>query len=212
MAGKPTGGFSVSKGCAVFFCLLFVGSLVAVGLLVYFLADRPYPQAPDVTNNTEEFSAATPRMSSEKRPSETKVVKNNRLPRTVLPRHYDIRLLPILQKGNFSILGRVSIDVECKEYADRIVMHSADIVVDQNSIRLVEWGNPGHKLTVDGIDYDTDREFLTIRLSPNEETLAKGRNYTLSMEFVGVLNDQLKGLYRSSYTENGEEKFVAIII
>ena len=62
--------------------------------------------------------------------------KNVRLPRTVLPRHYDVRLFPVLEKGNFTIPGRVSIDLECKEETDRIVLHSADIVVEPKSVKV----------------------------------------------------------------------------
>lgn len=59
-----------------------------------------------------------------------------RLPRTVLPRHYDVRLFPILEKGNFTILGQVSIDLECNKDTNRIVLHSADIVVDPQSVQV----------------------------------------------------------------------------
>ena len=62
--------------------------------------------------------------------------KNVRLPRTVLPRHYDVRLFSVLEKGNFTIPGRVSIDLECKEKTDRTVLHSADIVVEPKSVRV----------------------------------------------------------------------------
>ena len=73
---------------------------------------------------------------------------------------------------------------------------------------MIEQGKPGGKtLTVasDGIHYDTDMEFLIIRLK-DKDKLAKGANYTLSMNFVGNLTDQLRGLYRSTYKEDGVEK------
>ena len=49
--------------------------------------------------------------------------KNIRLPRVVLPRHYDVRIFSVLEKDNFTIPGRVSIDLECEEETDRIVFH-----------------------------------------------------------------------------------------
>jgi aminopeptidase N len=73
---------------------------------------------------------------------------------------------------------------------------------------VIEQGKPGGKtLTVasDGIHYETDMEFLIIRLK-DKDKLAKGANYTLSMNFVGNLTDQLRGLYRSTYKEDGVEK------
>ena len=63
-------------------------------------------------------------------------------------------------------------------------------------------------LMVDAIEYDKEMEFLIVKLCPKHKTkLNKGRNYTVSMNFVGNLTDQLKGLYRSSYTEDGVEKY-----
>lgn len=60
-------------------------------------------------------------------------------------------------------------------------------------------------LTVDGIEYDKELEFLIVRLDPTDK-LAKGTNYTLTMSFVGNLTDKLRGLYRSTYKEDGVEK------
>lgn len=68
--------------------------------------------------------------------------------------------------------------------------------------------NDNAVLMVDGIEYDKEMEFLTVKLCPKHKIkLIKGRNYTLSMNFVGNLTDQLKGLYRSSYNEDGVEKY-----
>ena len=62
-------------------------------------------------------------------------------------------------------------------------------------------------LMVDGIDYDKEMEFLVVRLCPKHKVkLAKGTNYTLSMNFIGNLTDQLRGLYRSTYKEDGVDK------
>ena len=64
-------------------------------------------------------------------------------------------------------------------------------------------------MMVDGVEYDKEMEFLIVKLSPKQKLkLVKGRHYTLSMSFVGNLTDQLKGLYRSSYQEDGVEKYV----
>lgn len=126
---KSSNGYVVSKCRAFFFLVAFVGSLVAVGLLVYYLADRPYPSgaSPNGSSSSASTAGKTPPNKSD---------KNVRLPRAVLPRRYDVRLFPILEKGNFSILGRVSIEVECKQETDRIVLHSADIAVEPKSVRV----------------------------------------------------------------------------
>lgn len=46
--------------------------------------------------------------------------------------------------------------------------------------------------------YDPKRQFYVAQLN---EALALGQLYLLKMEFVGFLNDDLKGFYRSSYKD-----------
>jgi len=195
---KTRSGFVVTRGKAVVLILLFLCSLTAVGLLVYFFTERP---CATLGGSVESSTPASETSSSSQ--SSSKIIENIRLPRDVLPHHYDVRLLPILETGNFSILGRVSVDIECKEVTDRIVLHSVDIVVDPKSVQLIHKVNQAHALSVSGIDYDTKLEFLIVRL---DHKLTKGSNYTLSMDFVGNLTDRLKGFYRSNYKEDGETK------
>ena len=123
-------GYSVSKCQALALFLFFVSSLVAVGLLIHFLAGPAHPQA---SNGSLPSNSSSPPSSHT---SEVKPPRNVRLPRHVLPRHYDIKLLPIIEKGNFSILGDIAIDLECKQETDRIILHSADIVVDDTSVKV----------------------------------------------------------------------------
>ena len=221
----PKGVFCVvSKNRAIGLSAIFVGSLLTVGLLVYFLAERPLHKS---TACEDSVASLIDRNSTDLEANSTlttlKNTKNVRLPRAVLPRHYELRLLPILQNANFSILGRVSIDIECFEDTDRIVLHSLDINVDPRSvtvtnvafvfviinvdpyisIQVTEKNQINTKLLLNGIDFDNDVEFLII--NPKAK-LVKGRNYTLSMSFIGNLNDQLKGFYRSSYMEDGIER------
>ena len=77
-------------------------------------------------------------------------------------------------------------------------MEFASQVMDRSTKKL---------LMVDGIDYDKEMEFLVVRLCPKHKVkLAKGTNYTLSMNFIGNLTDQLRGLYRSTYKEDGVDR------
>ena len=45
MKTTTSGDYVVSKCRALLLLIVFIGSLIAVGVLVYFLADRPYPAA-----------------------------------------------------------------------------------------------------------------------------------------------------------------------
>lgn len=126
---------TVTKCRALGFISVFIGSIMTVGLSVYFLSRPYYPTANSCSTSpkkplSQPFLVGAGALS--------KLVENViRLPRTVLPRHYDVRLLPILEKGNFTVLGRVAIDVQCLESTDRIVLHSSDINVDLKSVQVV---------------------------------------------------------------------------
>lgn len=128
---KSSSGYVVSKCRALTLLIVFIGSLIAVGLLVYFLADRP---AMAGEPSTEAASSSSSSMAG-KKPAKA-INKNVRLPRAVLPRRYNVRLFPNLEKGNFSILGHVSIDLECKKETDRIVLHAKELDVDPKSVKV----------------------------------------------------------------------------
>jgi len=54
------------------------------------------------------------------------------------------------------------------------------------------------------IDEQKKREKITIPVpAPG---LKAGKEYRISMDFVSILNDELRGLYRSTYQENGLTK------
>lgn len=42
----------------------------------------------------------------------------------------------MLEKGNFSYLGQVSIDLECNEETDRVVLHTNDLVIESQTIKV----------------------------------------------------------------------------
>lgn len=127
---------TVTKCRALAVILFFVGCVMAVGLSVYFLARPHYPTASN-SCSTAPSKRQPLSQSFLGAGALSQLVQNvTRLPRTVLPRHYDVRLLPILEKGNFTVLGRVSIDVQCLQSTDRIVLHSSDIKVDLKSVQV----------------------------------------------------------------------------
>lgn len=60
-------------------------------------------------------------------------------------------------------------------------------------------GDPaGPDLAIAAHQYDAERQFYVAQLS---EPLRRGGRYVLSMHFLGLLNDMMKGFYRSSYMD-----------
>lgn len=59
-----------------------------------------------------------------------------RLPRSLLPVHYVVRLLPWMDEGNFTTDGYVRIVMRCAENTSRIVLHSADNRIHHQSVKV----------------------------------------------------------------------------
>ncbi|XP_037798491.1 aminopeptidase N-like isoform X2 [Penaeus monodon] len=128
-----------------------------------------------------------------------------RLPRSLRPLHYVIKLQPFIN-GNFSILGYVEVEMEVLEPTYNITLHMADIITKNDTVKVFTL----YERAVVGIkkqQYDRERQFYIAHL---ETQLEKGEKYVLSMDFLGYLSDLLHGFYKSTYKDiDGTSKRVA---
>ena len=113
-----------------------------------------------------------------------------RLPTTVVPSRYDIRLEPDLQTGTFA--GEETITVTVREPVEEILLNAAELTI--GSVRAV---GPGGR-PLDGtatLEPDTERARLRFPapLAPGE--------WRLTLGFTGILNDRLHGFYRSTWKD-----------
>ena len=115
----------------------------------------------------------------------------HRLPYSVEPRRYALRLTPDLDDATFT--GEVHIEVLVHEAVDEIVLHAAELTVD--SAELERGGGTRLRLAA-RLDEDTERLILTPP-APLEPGPA-----VISIDFAGVLNDKLHGFYRSEFTDD----------
>ncbi|XP_047471492.1 aminopeptidase N-like [Penaeus chinensis] len=131
-----------------------------------------------------------------------------RLPQSLRPLHYLIQLQPFIN-GNFSIIGYMKVEVEVLDTTSDIILHMLDIVTKNDTVKVLTSGGLGQRqVGIMSQNYDPVRQFYVAR---TEEELTKGETYTLQMEFLGYLNDQLRGFYRSTYKDNnGEMKYLAV--
>ena len=122
-----------------------------------------------------------------------------RLPRSVVPAHYDLVLEPDL--GTFTFDGQVSIRIEITESLDQIVLNAAEIEIKTMTLH----GDDG-ETAVTGVTYDDVYARATLTL---EHAVDPG-SYTLGITYSGIINDQLRGFYRSIYRdEDGSEHVIA---
>ena len=123
-----------------------------------------------------------------------------RLPRSVVPSHYEITVEPDLDA--FTFIGSEIVDVDVFDPVVEVVLNALDIVISNGE--LVHPAT-GRRIGF-SVFYDAAAERATLRLT---ETAEPGQ-WQLHLEFSGELNDELHGFYRSTYTdESGIRKIVA---
>jgi len=110
-----------------------------------------------------------------------------RLPRHAAPTHYDIRLE--LDLETFTFQGTVGIDLDVTEATDTLTLNAAEVEIKSATL--------SNGVEITEIAYDDDMERATLSLGT---TLEPG-SYHLDLEHSGIINDQLRGLYRSVYRD-----------
>jgi aminopeptidase N len=113
-----------------------------------------------------------------------------RLPRHVLPVHYDLHLEPDLASWTFE--GSVSITIGVLETTHELVLNAAEIDI-HDAVLHAETG----AVPVADIGYDLEAGRATLTLA---DAVPAG-TYRLDIDYSGLINDQLRGLYRSVYRD-----------
>ena len=113
-----------------------------------------------------------------------------RLARSVVPSAYRIFITPDLDTATFA--GRVEIDVDVHEPSSLLTLNAIEL--DMGAATVTAAGT-AHRST----DLTIDEEFETATFS-FDDVLPEGPA-VVEIAFTGVLNDQLHGFYRSTYTD-----------
>ena len=113
-----------------------------------------------------------------------------RLPRTVVPHRYDLRLDPDLVALGFT--GEATIAVTVTQPVREIVLNAAELTI--TSVRITSHG--GRSINGRGtIEPESERARLAL-----DDTVDPGE-WTLRLSWTGTLNDKLRGFYRSTYKD-----------
>ena len=122
------------------------------------------------------------------------------LPDNVKPSRYILTLEPDMEAASF--LGHETIEIEVLAPTSSITMNASELQI--SSCRVMPGGNDA----ITALSIDTCEEAETVTFSFPEEIPAGTAR--LDIEFVGVLNDQLRGFYLSHYTDiDGNERQLA---
>ena len=121
---------------------------------------------------------------------EDKALDSHRLPRTVIPTRYDLRLTPDLTTFTFD--GEETIAVTVTEPTAEVWLNAAELAISEATI-----GRDGGPVDPGTVSLEEERERCCLRFS---ETIAPG-TWRLRLVFRGTLNDKLRGFYRSTYKD-----------
>ncbi|OWB68833.1 hypothetical protein B5S30_g4223 [[Candida] boidinii] len=124
------------------------------------------------------------------------------LPTNVKPTHYNVTLEPLFDSFTFN--GEVKIELKVNETSDSIALHTVDIKILETLLSTSSATGSVKPLDSSYIDDDQSTVFKF-----PEGTLVKDETVTLTIKFIGELNDMMAGFYRSTYEENGETKYLA---
>lgn len=125
-------------------------------------------------------------------------MKKVRLPSFIKPERYRIVLKPDLERFVFN--GEETIYLSLKKSVNEITLHAKGLKITEVIFRVKSL-----KSKVKRIVYNTKAETATFVFN---KKLPKGKG-ELSLKFTGILNDQMRGFYRSKYFHNGKEKHMA---
>ena len=121
-----------------------------------------------------------------------------RLPRSVVPTRYDITLTPDLENAVFA--GEETITVDVTEPTRQFILNAHEIEIQEARLMF------GDEELAAEIELDAEDQRASLRF-PRE--IARGEA-KLRLVFTGLLNDQLVGFYKSTFTDTeGNEQAIA---
>jgi aminopeptidase N len=118
-----------------------------------------------------------------------------RLPKTVVPRHYAIRLEPDLDK--FITRGSMTVDLEVRQPVAEIVLNALDLDVTRASL-------VADRETPLEINQNPDKQLVTLKLPA---PIGPGR-CRLALEFTGRLTEHAQGLFYVRYAAPSGKKIM----
>ncbi|RHY28098.1 hypothetical protein DYB32_006265 [Aphanomyces invadans] len=113
----------------------------------------------------------------------------------------------VIDLDRFRFEGTERVDVSIVEATSTITCHAVELWVHSVSLAIHHDDSPGTVVAADEVRYITKDEAVTFVFPL---TIPAGSKATLSLQFHGILNDKLKGFYRSQYTQDGELRTMAV--
>lgn len=136
--------------------------------------------------------------------------QNYRLNNEVIPSKYTISLTPNFDAAQANtplttFSGVVAIIIRATTPVTTIRLHSKKLTIQPNGITLTQSGSLTSMVISSISAEDAITEMRTIAL---EIPMTINVDYTLRIQYTGIINDDMTGLYRSSYNDDGVKSWV----
>lgn len=214
---RPKKTFKLTIQMVIFFIGMFIISMVITGLVVYHTAvcskaitqlnGRPGSDVISLDSHGNHLPALE---HAEHELNFTRETLDLRLPRSIKPILYDIKLIPYLFGNNFTFAGEVRILLNVTEQCQNITLHAISLAIANSDVRVRRMhgdslGSPvSEPIPIKTQYFLESKQFYVIELN---ETLANGSFYVLEIKYIGILNDMMQGFYRSSYPYGNETRW-----
>lgn len=126
-------------------------------------------------------------------------MSNVKLPEHIKPLRYDLVIKPDLK--NFTFTGEETIFLDIGKSVNQITLHCKELVIESAGI-----GIRNYEVGIRNVKYDIKSETAELSFTRN---IPKGKA-ELKLKFRGILNDQMRGFYKSGYTHQGKQKHMAV--
>lgn len=123
---------------------------------------------------------------------------NYRLPMLIKPIFYDIHLKPYFEDKNFTFEGKVKIVMKVVNVTSRIILNANDLKFEEIKI----FNKSGEEMIISSHTLNTTTEKLSIYL---KHFVKANTELSVIFKYSGILNDNLRGFYRSSYTDDNNQ-------
>ncbi|VIO88592.1 Peptidase family M1 containing protein [Brugia malayi] len=146
------------------------------------------------------LSSSSIKIISRKEMSCVAPAKFERLPELAKPTHYTLTLSPDFK--NFTFRGQETTDIEILKGTDHLKLHSGEIDIKKAQLTLSDGS------VLQDLDIEYHRKWTTVTLKlPKHISPQKAK---ISLDFVGELNEKMRGFYRSPYKDvDGKECYLA---
>ncbi|XP_064795265.1 thyrotropin-releasing hormone-degrading ectoenzyme-like [Oncorhynchus masou masou] len=189
-------------GFAISILTLIVVTAIAVLLSVRFEECAGESSSRGGNGSNAKFNGSRDGNGSHK-DEEAQPWRHLRLPTSLRPRHYDLRLSVYMD--NFTFSGEVNIEFECVNSTKFIVLHTDRLEVEKVAV-YSDNKKPGVMRIHRQFHYPGNQVYV---IALHRE-LKPMRTYKVNITFDAQIESELLGFFRSSYMLQGERRYMAV--